>query len=168
MQDEVDITISKTQVACNDIGNLAISILDNCVAIDLPLKHRFTPGLYTREIFMPKGSTVISLVHKTEHPYFILSGEVSVWTDEQKWVRYCAPYIGITVQGTCRILYMHTDVVWATCHTTDGTETPEEIVLRVTEIPSDAFIGERYKKELELLKQQDQELILKENDQRNK
>ena len=42
--------------------------------IDLPVTHRFTPGLYSREIFMPKGTFVTSKIHKTEHPLVILSG----------------------------------------------------------------------------------------------
>jgi len=31
-----------------------------------PLKHHFAGGLYTREIFMPKGTIIASLIHKTD------------------------------------------------------------------------------------------------------
>ena len=41
-------------------------------------KHTFLPNLYVREMFIPKDLIIISEVHRTEHPYFILSGDVSV------------------------------------------------------------------------------------------
>jgi hypothetical protein len=37
-----------------------------------PVKHHFEGGLYTREIFMPKGSVVVSLIHKQNHPSFFI------------------------------------------------------------------------------------------------
>lgn len=35
-----------------------------------PLKQNIEGGLYTREIFMPKGSVVVSMIHKQQHPSF--------------------------------------------------------------------------------------------------
>lgn len=35
-----------------------------------PVKHDLKDGLYTREIFMPKGSLVVSFIHKQNHPSF--------------------------------------------------------------------------------------------------
>ena len=46
-----------------------------------PVKHHLEDGLYTREIFMPKGSLVVSFIHKQNHPSFFLSGEMSVLSD---------------------------------------------------------------------------------------
>ena len=80
-----------------------------------PLEHTFADGCYIRRIFMPKGSIVVSKIHKTKHPYFILKGDVSVLT-EKGVVRLSAPYNGITEAGTQRVLYMHEDTVWCTCH----------------------------------------------------
>ena len=36
----------------------------------MPLKHHIKDGIYTREIFMPKGMLVLSFIHKTNHPSF--------------------------------------------------------------------------------------------------
>ena len=39
-----------------------------------PLEHHFEGGLYTRELFMPKGVFIVSLIHKKQHPSFLLEG----------------------------------------------------------------------------------------------
>jgi hypothetical protein len=89
------------------------------------LGHSFTPGLYSREIFMPAGSLIISRIHLWEHPYVISCGRVSVY-DGVDIVEISAPYHGITKAGTKRILYVHEDTTWTTFHITDKT-TFEEI-----------------------------------------
>jgi len=83
-----------------------------------PLKHTFAGGLYIREIFMPKGQIISTGIHKKEHPYFVLKGDISVLTDEGI-KRIKAPYNGITKPGTKRLIYMHEDSVWITVHATD-------------------------------------------------
>tara|TARA_B100001093_G_C26858993_1_gene1028959 strand:- start:5292 stop:5804 length:513 start_codon:yes stop_codon:yes gene_type:complete len=83
-----------------------------------PLKHTFADGLYIREIFMPKGQIISTGIHKKEHPYFVLKGDISVLT-ETGIERIKAPYTGITMPGTKRIIYMHEDTVWVTVHATD-------------------------------------------------
>lgn len=90
--------------------------------LDLPLTHRFTPGLYIREIFMPKGSLVVSKIHKTEHPFVVSHGHAAVWTEETGVVQIKAPYIGITKPGTRRILFIHEDCIWTTFHPTTETD----------------------------------------------
>lgn len=100
---------------------------------ELPLKHIFTPGLYCRQIFMPKGALLTSRIHLTEHPYFVLEGVVSVWDDADGWVLKKARDEGITKPGTRRILLIHEDCVWMTCHANPSDEKdPEKIVESVT------------------------------------
>lgn len=86
------------------------------IQVDCPLVHRFTPGLYTREIFMPAGSMITSLIHNTTHPFFILKGKVSVFSENDGEQLLEAPYSGITRPGTRRVLYVHEDTVWTTLH----------------------------------------------------
>ena len=90
---------------------------DDCA----PLKHTFLDGLYVREIFMPKGLILTSKIHKTRHPYFVLSGDCSVLTDDGV-VHIKAPYFGITEPGTKRVLYIHEDTHWITVHATEETD----------------------------------------------
>lgn len=108
--------------------------------VDCPLVHRFTPGLYTREIFMPAGSMITSLIHKTEHPFFVLKGSVSVFNESDGEVKQIeAPYVGITKPGTRRVLYVHSDCVWVTTHPTDvvpKSESEEDILAAVDMVGS--------------------------------
>jgi hypothetical protein len=86
-----------------------------------PLEHTFADGMYIRKIVMPAGQLIISKIHKQQHPYFILSGDVSVMT-ENGVVRYNTPFNGITEAGTQRILYTHTETTWITVQRTDETD----------------------------------------------
>lgn len=86
-----------------------------------PLKHTFVPGMYIREITMPAGALLTSKIHKMEHPYFILRGDVSVLT-EKGTVRIKTGFSGITPAGTKRLLYCHEETVWVTVHRTDSTD----------------------------------------------
>jgi hypothetical protein len=91
-----------------------------------PLKHTFADGLYIREIFMPKGQVITTGIHKKEHPYFIMKGDISVLT-ENGIERIKAPYTGITKPGTKRLIYTHEDSIWITVHATDK-ETVEDVL----------------------------------------
>jgi hypothetical protein len=86
-----------------------------------PLKHTFVDGAYVREIFMPKGTLIVSKIHKITHPYFILKGEVSVLTEDGV-ERIKAPFSGVTKAGTKRVLYIHEDCTWITVHVTQKTD----------------------------------------------
>jgi hypothetical protein len=100
---------------------------------ELPLKHVFTPGLYCRTIYMPQGALLTSRVHLTQHPFFVLSGVVSVWDDASGWVTLAEHDSGITNPGTRRILFIHEDCAWMTIHPNPENETdPEKIVESVT------------------------------------
>lgn len=100
--------------------------------VECPLVHTFTPGLYGRQIFNPKGALIITKIHKTEHQFIISQGELSVWTAEEGVVRHKAPYHGITKPGTRRIIYAHEDTILTTFHATDET-TPEAVEAAIIE-----------------------------------
>lgn len=104
------------------INALEQALVDNLPAVECPLIHRFTPGLYAREIFMPAGTIITSKIHKTEHPFVILSGRVRVWTDEDGDVELVGPHVGITKPGTRRVLAILEDTRWITFHPSEETE----------------------------------------------
>jgi hypothetical protein len=91
----------------------------------MPLKHHIKDGIYTREIFMPKGMLVLSFIHKTNHPSFYMSGEMSIINDKGEVNRIKAPMVVQTEIGTQRIAYIHEDSVWVCVYKTDA-ETVEE------------------------------------------
>lgn len=89
-----------------------------------PLEHSFGDGIYVRKIFMPKGTLIISKIHKFLHPYFVLTGKASVLTE--KGIELIeAPYHGMTLPGTKRALFIHEDMIWITVHVTDKTDLKE-------------------------------------------
>jgi hypothetical protein len=97
----------------------------------IPLRHIFTPGMYTRECFIPKGTVLITRMHLKEHPFVVLKGEAAVWTAETGWMKLTAPHLGVTQPGTRRLIYAKEDVVWATSHVTDKID-PDEVIREVT------------------------------------
>jgi mannose-6-phosphate isomerase-like protein (cupin superfamily) len=115
--------------------------------VEMPLTHRFTPGLYVREIFMPKGTVVISRVHKTEHPYAVLQGRASVWVDGGI-VECRAGDIGVTKPGTRRVLLILEDCRWATFHPTGETDL-KKLEEQLTETPDVSYVGNEVQKLLE-------------------
>lgn len=98
------------------------AVLSTCPQLDHQMVHRFTPGMYLRQITMPAGSIYTSKIHKTEHPYFVMSGLVSVMREDGTWQHIKAPHVGITKTGTRRVLAVHEDTVWITAHATEETD----------------------------------------------
>ena len=108
------------------------SLIERLPQIELPLTHRFTPGMYIRTIQMPRGAIVVSKIHRTQHPFVITKGRCSVWDAQNGVQQLCAGHIGITMPGTRRILYIHEDTEWTTFHATDKT-TPEDVEAAIIE-----------------------------------
>jgi hypothetical protein len=103
-----------------------------------PVRHVFTPGLYSREIrITPAPGTAIictSAIHKFEHQYVISKGRCSVWQEETGWVHLQAPFHGVTEPGTRRILVVWEETVWTTFHpNAENITDPEQFREFVTE-----------------------------------
>ena len=111
-----------------------------------PLKHTFTETQYIREIFMPKGSLITSQIHLTEHPFFVLEGVVSVFSENDGETIIQAPYSGITTPNTRRVLFVHEDCRWATVHHRLPNETVEEIGDRIIEKHDNPLLSDEMKK----------------------
>ena len=100
----------------NRVDELEKAIVENLELIDCPLTHKFTEGMYIRQIAMPAGSLITSKIHKTQHPYTISHGTAAVSIDGKDWCEISAPYTGITEAGTRRVLYIVEDCIWTTYH----------------------------------------------------
>ena len=86
----------------------------------MPVTHHLKDGLYTREIFMPKGTLVVSFIHKQNHPSFFLKGEMSVLLDTGEVKKIKAPMKVMTEIGTQRVAYIHEDTTWVCVYRTDA------------------------------------------------
>jgi hypothetical protein len=134
-----------TVAEINNIDVLEAAMVRECRPIICPLKHKFIPGFYIREIFMPKGidnevNLVTSRVHNTYHPFFVLKGKVAVFSENDGEQIIEAPYSGVTTPNTRRVLKIIEDTVWVTVHATDivpendSEEAVEEAANKVAEI----------------------------------
>lgn len=133
------------------VDELEVYMAENYQIIDCPLVHRFTPGMYIREIFMPAGSLITSKIHKTEHPFTVSKGKVAVSIDGKDWEEFEAPYTGITKPGTRRILYIIEDCIWTTYHVnSDNCEDLEEIENKLIEKRENTLLNDIMNKKLEL------------------
>lgn len=91
------------------------------------LVHTFTPGLYSREIFLQRGLVCSSKIHKTEHQ-FIAVGVFEMWSEKTGWVLIDAskkPFHGITYPGDRRAFRIHQDTWFTTFHPTTLTDLVE-------------------------------------------
>ena len=111
----------------------------NLPPVQCPLEHFFPKGLYVRKIFMPANSLIVSMKHKTTHPFFILKGKVAVLKESENGgfeeeALYVGGDMGITKPNTKRFLWNIEDTVWVTCHANpNNIEDPDELGLNIVE-----------------------------------
>lgn len=115
---EITAESSKALQAENNqlLDSFELDMLENFPVVDMPVIHKFTPGLYIREIFMPAGTMLTSKIHKTEHPYVVLEGSAVVYIPGQDVEYLDAGHNGITKANTRRALYIEEDCRWVTFH----------------------------------------------------
>lgn len=115
--------------------------------VDIPLTHRFAPGVYLREVFMPAGTIVIGHAHNTEHFNIVIKGRATVMMDGVVQ-EIEGPQVLVSKPGVRKCLYIHEDMVWQTVHPTDQTDLSILEDLLITK--SETFLAHQ---DLKLLKQ---------------
>ena len=96
-------------------------ITDNAELIDVPVDHHFAPGLYMRQMNAKAGTLVVSKMHRTEHMNILLTGSLTVATEDGIELLK-APLVIKSMPGTKRIGYFHEDSSWITVHPTQTTD----------------------------------------------
>lgn len=106
----------------DNIVKLEAAILE-APQLDIPLAHRFLPGIYVREAeCIPAGTIFTSRIHKSEHLCFIVSGELTLATEAGS-ERIVGPCFIHAMPGTKRAAVTHTDVHWINVHPNPENET---------------------------------------------
>lgn len=86
--------------------------------VSIPVRHRFSDGMYAREITIPAGTLMTGRVHKHEHLSVMISGDMTVMTPDG--MRRISGYnLMVAPPGTKRIGYAHQETVWLTVHRTE-------------------------------------------------
>lgn len=104
------------------------------VAHHYDYEHILHDGWYVRKMFIPAGDLVIGMVHKTAHMNYILQGKASVMSDHFMLTE-SDPLMFESLPETKKVVFAHTDVVYATTHKTNKTDLDE--IMRDTVYESD-------------------------------
>ena len=108
-----------------------------------PVKHHFAPGVYSREMLIPKGKIIVSKIHRHEHHSFLMKGEITVVSEYGGIQRLKAPMVILSKPGAKRIGFAHEDTIWVTVHPTKETDLKkieEEVIAKSyeeLELPAD-------------------------------
>lgn len=94
------------------LRNVPGAVLGDC----FPLKHTFTPGIYSREITLPKGVVVVGKIHRERHLNFISRGHVQVFTEDGGLEELIGPITMVSEPGTKRTVHVLEETVWTTIH----------------------------------------------------
>lgn len=86
-----------------------------------PVKHHFAPGLYAREIFIPKGSYVVGKTHRYAHLTTVSKGRILV-ASEFGNLEVVAPSTFMSKPGIKRVGVALEDTIWTTYHPTSETD----------------------------------------------
>ena len=90
--------------------------------VEIEYVHKFTPGLYTREMRVPAGVMCTGAIHKTEHISIFLEGRMLVPDENGNSVEIVAPIVETAQPGIKRVGLALEDVRWITVHPTELTD----------------------------------------------
>jgi hypothetical protein len=77
------------------------------------VEHEFSHNVYIRTLHIPKGSTVVGMIHKFENFNMLIQGAMKVSTEDGV-ITVQAPFKVTSPPGTKRIAYAIEDCIWIT------------------------------------------------------
>jgi len=89
--------------------------------VECPVVHRFGPGVYIREIFMPAGTIVIGHHHRYAHMNVMLKGEMDIVDDDGCVETLKAPFTFIAPPGR-KTLHIKEDTVFQNIYAIEETD----------------------------------------------
>lgn len=94
--------------------------MNRASSLQLQIKttHYFINGIYSREVFIPKGTLLVGRFHKHSCISIMNKGDKST-VNEDGAIRIKAPFATISKAGIKRVGYAHEDTIWTTIHATD-------------------------------------------------
>lgn len=106
------------------------------------IRHYFAPGVYAREMFIPKDVLITGKIHKTEHLNILSQGKLSI-SNKGESMTVEAPFTYVSPIGTKRAIYALEDSTWTTIHVTEETDLDalEDELIAETFEEIDALLG---------------------------
>jgi quercetin dioxygenase-like cupin family protein len=80
-----------------------------------PIKHTFADGVYIRQMDIKTGSIVVGAIHKHLHVWFLLTGHVTIAT-ENTTEDYIAPCYVVSTPGVKRVILANEDSIFVNVH----------------------------------------------------
>ena len=80
-----------------------------------PVKHTFADSIYVRQMDIKKGGVVVGAIHKHLHVWFLLTGHISVAT-ENTTEDYIAPCYVVSTPGVKRVKLANEDSIFVNIH----------------------------------------------------
>lgn len=80
-----------------------------------PIKHSFADQVYIRQMDMKKGSVVVGAIHKHLHVWFLLTGHITVATEDTT-EDYIAPCYTVSTPGVKRVILANEDSIFVNIH----------------------------------------------------
>ena len=109
-----------SELVLSDIDRLE-KVMAAMPKMEFHTNHYFADGMYLRELPRKAGTVIVGKVHKKEHFYIVLEGEVTI-SGNGKQERVKAPRIFVCPPGTKRAVYAHVDSICMTVHRTNETD----------------------------------------------
>lgn len=115
---------------------------------ECPVRHYFAPGVFAREITIPKGVVLIGAVHTTENLAVLSAGVLEIVTDEG--TRTIAAPATVTVKpGDKNCAYAAETAVWTNFFPNPDNETDIDVLVeRYSESKSCELLGGSQNKQL--------------------
>ena len=128
------VDIEKRLISLADGENIIANNGDIVYHDKFKYKHTFADNIYVREMTIEKGEVIVGAIHKHLHVWFLLSGHITVLT-ENKLEEYKAPCTVLSTPGIKRVIYAVEDSIFVNIHknptnTQDLNELEAEIVSR--------------------------------------
>lgn len=94
-------------------------------AVQCPVNHHFSPGVYGREMFVRAGTVVVGKIHKFENMLIMSLGRAAIIDGDGPPREVEAPFMCVSPPGIQRAVFAHTDCVFISVHGTDKTDVAE-------------------------------------------
>lgn len=111
--------------------------------VECPIRHYFAPGLYAREITIPKGTVLVGAVHKQANLVVLSAGSLRLVTDTGT-IEVHAPFTMNCKTGAKNAAIALETAVWTNffANPTDETDT-DKLVEILTESKASELLGGR-------------------------
>ncbi len=79
------------------------------------IKHTFADGIYVRQMDMKQGGVVVGAIHKHLHVWFLLTGHVTIATEDTT-EDYIAPCYVVSTPGVKRVILANKNSIFVNIH----------------------------------------------------